>query len=328
MKNSSLLITILLVLSIACGGNETSDLPDDPEKQKLEEKIKITSINFKDSNLRDCIMALGKNYAVEVSVLECNSKNIEFLEGIQHFTNLTELKLSSNQISDVSQLSDLTKLQFLFLTSNLISDLTPLNSLQQLSLLGLGENQIVDLTPIKASANLTELYIDDNQISSFAPILGLQKLSKIRISYNPLETLSGISNFIRLKKLYADSVQLSDEDLLEISTMTNLSELTLAGNQLTNINPIKNLIELLFLVLSGNAITDVCELKWLDKLQALWIQSNQLTMGVNCLVTLTNISPQFKIQLEGNSMLPCDQVNSLASELGESRVVRPAQCPL
>jgi len=155
------MFTIFLVSTFflyGCGGGG-GDTP----------RVLISSIEFTDANLATCVSDTGFTYADEVTSLDCNSRVISDLTGIDSLTDLTYLVLGDHFIGwddtplvDISPLNTLTKLTYLDLFQKQIVDVSPLSSLINLTELDLGRNQIVDISPLNSLTSLTSLNLSEN----------------------------------------------------------------------------------------------------------------------------------------------------------------------
>ena len=92
------------------------------------------------SCLDEAVLANGWIAPEEVTLLNCSNHNIEFLNGIQNFTNLVELNLAGNRIASTWPLDQLPQLEMLDLSDNQLVDVYPLQMLNQLTQLNLGGN--------------------------------------------------------------------------------------------------------------------------------------------------------------------------------------------
>ena len=127
---------------------------------------------------------------VSLTKLRSNSRGIDSLVGLEHFTALQRLELDYNAITDLTPLSQLKNLHFLNLEDNQITDLTPLSQLENLHTLWLHGNQITDITPLNQLDDLTSLYLDNNQIADITPLSQLKNLHLLNLVYNQIKDLA------------------------------------------------------------------------------------------------------------------------------------------
>ena len=119
----------------------------------------------------------------------------------------------------------------------------------------------------------------------------LEKVTTLYLSGNQLtEVPKGLEKLTQLMEL-----NLANNQLTDVSALANLTQLTglvLINNQLTDVNGLEKLTKLEGLVLWNNQLTDVKGLEKLTKLEALVLVNNQLTdvKGLEKLTQLTNLS--------------------------------------
>lgn len=156
-------------------------------------------IQFKDQALKERILwqmyqqRLISSYTqdiTEVDALKVKSLNlypedikqdqIQSIEGIENFKNLTRLDCTNNQISD----------------------LTPLAGLSNLTQLNLSNNKISDLKPLASLFLLTQLSLDNNQISDLKPLTRLPRLARFRACNNHIKNGENIGGFLTVATDY------------------------------------------------------------------------------------------------------------------------------
>ena len=103
--------------------------------------------------------------------LDCQSRDITSLAGLQYCDHLTTLNVADNQVSGISALASLTGLTTLNLSANEVADLSPLASLTSLATLNLSGNQAGDLSAMAYLTNLAVLHLEGNPISDITPLL-------------------------------------------------------------------------------------------------------------------------------------------------------------
>ncbi len=289
MKNLSptiqkIIIIIFITLFAACGTVENWDERNDEDIPPIA-PAKVADVEIADEKLEKCIKETNKTYIFEFKTLNCPSKDITDLSGIENFTQIYDLQLQENRISNIQPLASLTKLSTLYLYSNKsINDLTPLSELDQLQVLSIYENDIEDISMLSKLENLTFLALNGNRI----------------------------------------------KDLSALANMTRLTELYLFDNNIVNIEPIQNLNNLTYLKLENNEIVDVSIISNLKNLKGVSLHDNNITTGVDLLTALQNISPDMEkyyvINLKNNNDIPCGDLLTLITELGENKVSHNSDC--
>jgi hypothetical protein len=130
--------------------------------------------------------------------------------------------------------------------------------------------------------------------------------------------------------------ELTDDDLRKISTLeakgrgikdltglekcTNLLLLDLANNEISNLAPIKDLVELQSLTLSGNKIADITPLMSLNKLQYLDLTHNEVS-ALQPLSAMTRLSALYLAENKIEELAPLAGLANLSSlDLAKNQV--------
>ena len=124
---------------------------------------------------------------------------------------------------------------------------------------------------IEALRNMTST---DAAITS--KIASIEAKKKIKANAG-LVSVAGSSHSITETSLVLDNRSLGDGVLTEIAKMYALSNLSLAGNGITDISPLSALGGLTTLNLSNNAISDLSALSTLTSLRTLYLDGNPIT---------------------------------------------------
>ena len=161
--------------------------------------------------------------ALEVTVINVNTDNIESLKGIEFFTNILSLTCSGSSIWDSYRFDYNGKLSSLDITKN--TALTKLNcSGNQLTSLDVSKND--KLTSLSCHSNRLETLNLSNNI----------KLEWLQCENNQLSVLN-ISNISSLKWVYCHKNLLS---VLDVSQNTKLYDLTVSDNLISSIDVSNN----------------------------------------------------------------------------------------
>jgi internalin A len=237
----------------------------------LVESITITNaitIHLRDSNITDEIL-------------------VEMVTNGEIPQNVTRLWLDNNLITDINVLSGLTDLQYLGLSFNQITDIPNLNSLENLQLLTLVRNNIVTIPPSHLSGlkKLTSLSLQENPFN-VDDVEALQEvLPECEIKFTPR-----ITNKILAKMVASGEIP------------QNVEQLDLRSNQISDLSPLSELVNLRILRLDSNQITDLTALSNLKKLEQLTLGRNQIT-DITPLSNLTNLGGAFgSLNLSGNQI--------------------------
>ena len=262
------------------------------------------AVSIPDANLRAAIEAtLGKTSGSPITQaematfdsLEASDANISDMTGLEYATNLTYLSLYDNNITDISALASLTNLTRLWLSYNKIEDISALSGLTNLTVLILESNHISDLAPLAANTGLGRggtVDVKNNPLNAASHSTHIPALQArgVSVSYVPspvvaipdanlraaiaaaLGKASGapitVAEMKRLTwRLYA--VEAGIGNLTGLEFATNLKELVLWGNTITDISPLSGLTKLTRLRLGLNNITDISALSGLTNLTEL-----------------------------------------------------------
>ncbi len=256
-----------------------------PDPKKL---YVIDKTNFPSDSFRNIVTGfdidgnsyLGDTEIAAVKTLDCSSKGISSLVGIEVFTSLTELNCSSNYIEslDVSSLTSLTTLDCsrmnVWLTSLNVSNLTSLTTLD-CHYNSLKSLDVSDLT------SLTVLDCNYNEFASL-DVSSLTFLTVLDCGHNNLTSLnvSGLTSLISLK---CDNNKLTS---LDVSGLTSLTTLNCSSNKLTSLDA-SGLMSLTTLNCSLNSLTSL-NVSGLTSLTTLDCNQNKLTnLNVSDLISLT-----------------------------------------
>ena len=283
----------------------------------------------------------GIEFATNLRELYLSDNDISDVSPLARLTNLRELHLSDNDISDVSPLARLTNLRELDLTNNDISDVSPLARLTNLTHLHLDRNRISDISPLARLTNLIRLTLDRNQISDFSPIAGLIPNLKTYGKSNqgvPVEDDVGdTGGIISDPNLYvairenlgktpgatisqADMLRLTELDAWEIGIKnltgiefaTNLRELHLSDNDISDVSPLARLTNLTHLSLEYNRISDISPLAGLTNLIRLDLDDNQ----ISDFSPIAGLIPNLRNYGKSNQDVPVDDGGDMMSDGG------------
>eukprot|EP00899_Mesostigma_viride_P014378 jgi/Mesvir1/22941/Mv19451-RA.2 len=152
---------------------------------------------------------------VNLQALFLNDNHISKIEGLDLNRSLTSLRLDGNALESTTGLERLTALKILDLSRNPISKLEGLTALTSLEEFSASGNALTSMEGLSKCTKLLEITLSHNQISKISQLKGLSKLDVLRLDFNKISSLSGLS-----------------ED------MTYLTELYLANNQITSLEPI------------------------------------------------------------------------------------------
>ena len=129
--------------------------------------LKIYCIEVVNYNSMEWIYEDKEHYQFYINSIlriDCHSKNLTTLKGIERLTNLTVLYCQNNNLTDLKGIENLTLLTYLRCNNNKITSLKGIEGLKQ----------------------LTDLFCHDNKITSLKEIEKLTNISNFNSTLNPL----------------------------------------------------------------------------------------------------------------------------------------------
>ena len=133
----------------------------------------------------------------------------------------------------------------------------------------------------------------------------MTQLEQLGLWKNQIADLTGLENCTNLTELYLDDNNISD--ISSLSGLIQLEKLGLGRNQITDVSALTNLTSLSELDLSRNQITNILSLSGLTQLQKLSFGGNQIT-DVSALTNLTSLS---ELYLWGNPITNISPLSGL-----------------
>ena len=143
-----------------------------------------------------------------------------------------------------------------------------------------------------------------------------EKVTRLELSENQLTELpKDLENLTQLEELNLYDNQLTD--VRGLKKLTQLTSMQLHYNQLTEVKGLEKLTKLKSLFLNSNKLTEVTGLEKLTKLEVLGLSDNQLTevKGLEKLTQLTGLN------LKNNPDLTEAQIDELQKALPNCRII-------
>lgn len=256
---------------------------------------------FENNLLRD---GTPVSMCTNLEYLNLDSQDMDEKPNLSQCVKLERLRLTgSDSLIDLKSLKNLKELHIQ--GGKAAADLSPLSSLNNLEILDLKGDEYLNsmnmtsLAPLVGLSNLKDLDLSYCSLYFDAKHLyQIKSLEKLNITSAVLGGDIGLlSNLTNLKELRMDEVaavtnvqvytdgfytSISYDDLIledkikSLSKLKKLKTLSLAENELKNIDFVSDLKELTYLDISENYITDVSWVKELKKLKYLNIYSNPI----------------------------------------------------
>ena len=219
-------------------------------------EVQTVVADLPDEGLRSCLANVTAQSLEEVKELDCSSRGITSIAGIEQFYRLTKLDLSSNPIENLVpliELSSLDDLQISSLQSNVA--LAPISELALKSLVihNMGLDSLEDWLPKQGT--LEFLKMQSNEISDLGPLSSQPGLTMLDIIHN---------------------------DRIDWATFpSNLNKLIIFRAHNTNLESTVQLpaylgqtIEVLYIGGHGARMKNLSGLEPFDQLRELWVHYN------------------------------------------------------
>lgn len=168
---------------------------------------------------------LTRSHINKITTLDMSKLNIDELNWVKHFRNLSYLNLSHNDISDIQSLAGLN-IQSLDLSYNKIEEI-PVMELNELLILNVSNNRIENVDNISNLKNIQDLILANNKIDSIK-LLQLPNLILLDMSLNKITSIEGIEKVTTLKRLFIGGNNISD--MSPILKLDRLEELDISEN--------------------------------------------------------------------------------------------------
>ena len=211
----------------------------------------------------------------------------------------TALGLGPNDALTQQALQTLTSLRYLgpdLSDNQKITDLTGLEYALNLEHLDLYMHLISDLRPLEKLAKLRSLWLAGNKISNIRPLTRLP-LEGLDLGGNPITDFTPLAELTSLTRLDFWGNGLGDNNLHLITGLTQLTQLDLRNNQISNVTSLTKLVNLKKLRLEGNSISDTAPL-----------------------LTLTSQNPDLEIDIEIDEEPPSKPDTEIEAEVPDLMV--------
>ena len=233
--------------------------------------------------------------------------------------NLIELIMGNNPITDIRPLATLINLEMLILENCEVFDISPLAALKKLRSLDLTNNQVEDVRPLAGLTKLQTLWIKGNPIRDLNPLSGLNLTD---LKYDAIPDPTGQTDpaqswmpdaalraAIRGAIGVLPGVPLTKEKLQEITSLnvenksvyditglefaTNLTELAISQNPITDLRSLSNLTQLVKLhfehVPENSMDIDLRPLATLINLEVLSLWNTWISADISALAGLKKL---------------------------------------
>jgi internalin A len=165
----------------------------------------------------------------KLSALHANNRPVQNLQAVAALP-LRYLYLRGGGIDSVSALTSMTSLQYVDVSSNSLSGSVDFGQLKFLRILNLSDCNLTRLPALPTGFALSELYLNDNKIADLSQLAGRGTLKKIYAARNQIISIDPVSGFL------------------------NLTDADFSGNNIRNVDGLKNLPALKQLILRNNPL--------------------------------------------------------------------------
>ncbi|EJU4176951.1 leucine-rich repeat domain-containing protein [Listeria monocytogenes] len=184
----------------------------------------------------------------------------------------------------------------------------------------ISSDKISVIFPDAALAEVIRNTLGKSSVDDVVTQAELDTITQVSAQSKGVVDISGVENLTNLTNLDLKYNQISNLSPLENST-TNLTQLNLGYNQISDISPLKNLLNMVGLYLNNNQITDISFLPNMPKVSILHLHNNQISdlsplMNVN----LSNIGRLFLDDNQISDISPLMNLTAPEVSLGNNQI--------
>lgn len=260
-------------------GANMNDLNQFPELKKLE------GLDLARNAVTDfAILNKFKN----LSRLNINSTFRGKLDSFPTLPSLRNLDISMNEISISNSTEVFNKLKgcvnvsTLSVSNNTLTNLYALVNegassiiFPNLEVLHLEGNGINIIAGVGVYQKLKELYLANNQVKDLEPVFRLTNLEVLSTEYNTIQKIEGIEQLKKLRYLNLTGCGIRT-GFSSLALLNKLTDLNVAGNNISNIKPFTSIKTLTYLNLTDNKIKDLSGIENLENLEQLYMTGNPI----------------------------------------------------
>ncbi|MCY3794657.1 MAG: leucine-rich repeat domain-containing protein [Gammaproteobacteria bacterium] len=294
---------------------------------------------FRDRALRAAVEeALGKASGAAITredmasltELSVRRSDVRDLTGLELATELERLTLSHNDLDSMASLTGLTKLRYLDLRFNQVVDLQPLSELSNLYYLSVSGNPVSDVSALSELSGLLYLYLNDTKVA-WADVVGLPFFGELKglgvaglgieeisalaghsldwwldLSRNPIADLTPVFGLTAIRHLRLSDVGMTD--LQGLKELVNLRSLALMANHIADLEPLAEMSDMERLWLRDNEVVDVAPLSGMVKMRTLQLWGN----GIRDLTPLKGMTALESLDLDDNRVTDLESLADLS----------------
>jgi len=223
--------------------------------------------------------SISKNAALQMSFLSLHKcDEIEDLDFLKFFPNLSGFRISSKKLSNISGLRYLTQATWIDLSSDWPGsvDLSALSSCKQLQELTIERSFDADAKQARTVnargwsalgelSKIEYLSLHDMGLADIHFLRHMTMLDDLELSQNPLNDLSPLQRHPTLRELDLSDCGLTD--ISHLATIPQLEIVYLTGNRIKDFSPLKEIKGLQEIYASDNGLSDDEIAKWENEFQ-------------------------------------------------------------
>lgn len=252
------------------------------------------------------------NALTDLASLNVQATKLSDLGPIQGLTQISELNISRTSVQDLSSLKALKNLITLNCDSTRIQNIGALANLDNLKVLYANSTQILDLQPLQKLGHLEKIYCDQSPITKSIADAFMLAHPKVTVVYDSRDlqswwnalTPSWKTSIMKAAKLPSSP---SGEDLSRIG---NLDSITVTGEYIKDLEPLKKFPRLRVLIARKTSIQDLSPIK--DHKEIKFLDVSETSIGD--LSPITQLTKLTILKAEGckiSSIDPLQKVKSL-----------------
>lgn len=185
----------------------------------------------------------------------------EIFDQLKRCVNITTLSVANNTISNLYAL---------------VNDGSSTIIFPNLESIYLQANGIYGIAGVGVYQKLKELYLANNQVKDLEPAYKLTNLEVLSIEYNPVQKIDGIEQLKKLRYLNLSGCGIRT-GFTSLALLTKLTDLNVAGNNISNIKPLTAIKSLRYLNLTDNKVKDLSGIENLENLEELYLTQNRVS---------------------------------------------------
>lgn len=255
------------------------------ELAAVAELKKLESLDVSRNPLSD-FSVLTKNQ--NLNYLNINSTFRGKIDSFPVISSLTNLDIGMNEITSANdrdifgKFKNCANISTLSVSGNSLTNLYALvndgsNTIifPNLENLYLQNNGIYTVAGVGVYQKLKELYLANNQVKDVEPIYKLTNLEVLSLEYNQVQKIEGIEQLKKLRYLNVTNCGIRT-GFTTLALLSKLTELNVAGNNISNIKPFTAIKTLRYLNLTDNKVKSLDGIENLQNLEELYMTGNNI----------------------------------------------------